>query len=38
MKTVALVQWKFLQGYPPDTLAQVQNMLDGQRTGTWLLQ
>ncbi|MES2581737.1 MAG: YgjP-like metallopeptidase domain-containing protein [Pseudomonadota bacterium] len=38
MKTIAPVQWKFLQGYPPDTLAQVQQMLDGQRTGNWLLQ
>ena len=37
MKSVATVQWKFLQGYPPDTLAQVQQMLDGQRTGAWLL-
>lgn len=38
MKTVTPVQWKFLQGYPQETLAQVQQMLDGQRTGTWLLQ
>ena len=37
MKTVAPVQWKFLQGYPSDTLAQVQQMLDGRRTGDWLL-
>ena len=37
MKSIATVQWKFLQGYPPDTLAQVQQMLDGQRTGAWLL-
>jgi predicted metal-dependent hydrolase len=38
MKTIVPTQWKFLQGYPQETLAQVQNMLDGQRTGTWLLQ
>ena len=38
MKNIATAQWKFLQGYPPDTLARVQHMLDGQRTGTWLLQ
>ncbi len=38
MKNIVTTQWKFLQGYPPETLAQVQNMLDGQRTGTWLLQ
>jgi predicted metal-dependent hydrolase len=38
MNSVATTQWKFLQGYPPDTLAQVQQMLDGQRTGAWLLQ
>ena len=38
MKNIAATQWKFLQGYPPDTLAQVQAMLDGQRTGAWLLQ
>ena len=38
MNSVANMHWKFLQGYPPDTLALVQNMLDGQRTGTWLLQ
>ena len=37
MKSIATAQWKFLQGYPPDTLAQVQQMLDGQRTGAWLL-
>ncbi len=29
---------KFLQGYPPETLAQVQAMLEGQRIGAWLLQ
>ena len=38
MKNVVIAQWKFLQGYPPETLAQVQDMLDGQRTGPWLLQ
>lgn len=38
MKNVVIAQWKFLQGYPPETLAQVQDMLDGQRTGVWLLQ
>jgi predicted metal-dependent hydrolase len=38
MKSIVPTQWKFLQGYPQETLAQVQNMLDGQRTGTWLLQ
>jgi predicted metal-dependent hydrolase len=38
MKNIVPTQWKFLQGYPQETLAQVQNMLDGQRTGTWLLQ
>ncbi len=38
MNNVATTQWKFLQGYPPDTLAQVQQMLDGQRTGACLLQ
>ena len=38
MKSIVPTQWKFLQGYTQETLAQVQNMLDGQRTGTWLLQ
>jgi len=38
MKSVAITTWKFLQGYPPETLAQVQQMLQGQRTGPWLLQ
>ena len=37
MKNIVTTQWKFLQGYPPDTLARVQQMLDGQRTGSWLL-
>jgi len=38
MKHIATVALPFLQGYPPDTLAQVQQMLDGQRIGPWLLQ
>lgn len=38
MKTVAPVALKFLHGYPPETLAQVQQMLDGGRVGPWLLQ
>ena len=38
MKTVAPVALKFLQGYPSETLAQVQQMLDGGRIGGWLLQ
>jgi predicted metal-dependent hydrolase len=38
MNSIATKQWKFLQGYPADTLAQVQSMLDGQRVGTWLQQ
>lgn len=29
---------KFLQGYPTETLTQVQQMLDGGRMGDWLLQ
>ncbi len=29
---------KFLQGYPAETLAQVQQMLDGGRIAPWLLQ
>jgi len=37
MKSVAPVSWKFLQGYPSETLAQVQHMLHGERTGPWLL-
>lgn len=36
MKTVAVQNWKFLQGYPPDTLAQVQQMLAEERVGSWL--
>ena len=38
MKTIAPVALKFLQGYPAETLAQVQQMLDGGRIGPWLLQ
>jgi predicted metal-dependent hydrolase len=38
MKTVATVALKFLQGYPAETLAQVQHMLDDGRIGDWLLQ
>ena len=30
--------WKFLQGYPTETLAQVQQMFDSGRTVPWLLQ
>ena len=37
MNSVAITQWKFLHGYPSDTLDQVQQMLDGRRTGDWLL-
>lgn len=36
MKTIATIQLPFLQGYPQDTLTQVQAMLDGQRLGLWL--
>lgn len=36
MKSGARAQLKFLQGYPDDTLAQVQEMQDGQRIGAWL--
>ena len=38
MKTIAPVALKFLRGYPPETMAQVQQMLDGGRVGPWLLQ
>jgi len=38
MKSVAPVALKFLQGYPAETLAQVQQMLDGGRIAPWLLQ
>ena len=36
MKSVAMTAWKFLQGYPSETLTQVQQMLQEQRTGPWL--
>ena len=32
-----LLHLKYLQGYPQDTLLQVQSMLDAERTGPWLL-
>ncbi len=38
MKSVATSPLKFLQGYPQETLAQVQQMLEGARIGPWLLQ
>lgn len=38
MKDIAPSTWKFLQGYPADTLAQVGQMLQSQRVGPWLLQ
>ncbi len=38
MKSIAPVALKFLHGYPQETLAQVQQMLDGGRIATWLLQ
>jgi len=38
MKNIAISPLKFLQGYPQETLAQVQQMLDGERIAPWLLQ
>ncbi len=38
MKSVANFPLKFLQGYPQETLAQVQQMLEGARIAPWLLQ
>ena len=38
MKNVAASPLKFLQGYPQETLAQVQQMLEDQRVAPWLLQ
>jgi predicted metal-dependent hydrolase len=38
MKNVAPVAIKFLHGYPPETLVQVQQMLEAGRIGPWLLQ
>lgn len=32
-----MTAWTFLQGYPSETLAQVQQMLQGERIGPWLL-
>ena len=36
MKTVATSALRYLTGYPADTLAQVQRMLDEGRVGDWL--
>jgi len=38
MKTAAANRLQYLQGYPQETLAQVQAMLDGARVGPWLVQ
>lgn len=38
MKPIASSIEKFLRGYPPETLTQVQQMLDEGRMGPWLLQ
>ena len=38
MKNVATSPLKFLQGYPQETLVQVQQMLEDQRVAPWLLQ
>jgi predicted metal-dependent hydrolase len=38
MKSIVTVASKFLQGYPPETLVQVHQMLEGGRVGPWLLQ
>jgi predicted metal-dependent hydrolase len=38
MKNIAPVALKFLQGYPQETLVQVQQMFDGGRIAPWLLQ
>jgi predicted metal-dependent hydrolase len=38
MQNIASIALKFLQGYPQETLIQVQNMLDSGRIGPWLLQ
>jgi predicted metal-dependent hydrolase len=37
MNSIAPVALKFLRGYPQETLAQVQQMLDGGRIASWLL-
>ena len=36
MKSIAPSRLKFLNGYPDETLAQVQEMVDGNRIGDWL--
>ena len=38
MKMVATPALRYLNGYPADTLAQVQRMLDEGRVGSWLTQ
>ena len=38
MKSIVTVASKFLQGYPQETLAHVQQMLEDGRVGAWLLQ
>ncbi len=38
MKTVATPTLRYLNGYPADTLGQVQRMLDEGRVGSWLTQ
>lgn len=38
MKTVATPTLRYLNGYPADTQAQVQRMLDENRVGSWLAQ
>ena len=37
MNSIAPSRLKFLHGYPDETLAQVQEMVDGGRIGAWLL-
>ena len=37
MNSIASSRLKFLHGYPDETLAQVQEMVDGGRIGAWLL-
>ena len=36
MKSIATKPLRYLQGYPESTVAQVAQMLEGQRLGTWL--
>jgi predicted metal-dependent hydrolase len=38
MNTIANIALPYLQGYPAETLAQVQQLRDGGRLGAWLLQ